>query len=187
VKRDRIVVLAILGLGIGATGFAGWFRWSQGHRAQEFWGAEVSQRIRFAKEVELIWLESPLVDVSGAHLLQAGTPAADVMSIDGDQWSVLRRADIASARGLIHARQALIQDATFRWIAQSPASDSHWTHAMVLGDADSDADRVILLFDLANANEGFVRELKAKEKIQLTIPQGFQSFFSEQGNPDPKG
>lgn len=185
VKRDRAVILVILGLAVFATVFATWFRWSQGHRAQEYWGVDVARQIRFAPKVELIWLDSPVFSGRPATS-QAGMAAAstsDTLMIDGIRWNILKRTDITKARGLVHARQSLIQDATFQWDETTWGPDSSWTHALAISDTAGES--ITLLFDLGDPTEGFVREQNSQEKIQLTIPQGFKTFFSEQGDPEP--
>ncbi len=173
-KRDRILLLLILALAVVATVFAAWFRWSQGHRALDFWGAERAQQIRFAESIELLWLESPLVDAASRRNLSViGT-----LTIDGVKWRVDQRRDITAARGLVHARQALIQDATFVWDDYALSPESAWTHALVFHTAGK--DDVVLLFDLFEHSAGYVRELGGSEKLPLTIPQGFKTFFDEQ-------
>ena len=173
-KRDRILILIILALAVAATVFAGWFRWSQGHRALGFWGADLASRIRFAKSIELLWLDSPLVDAASPEDL----PAIDTLTIDGVKWRIHRRRDITDSRGLVHARQALIQDATYVWDNDALGPKSAWTHALVFQAAGQ--NDVILLFDLFEDSAGCVRELGGTEKLPLTIPQGFETFFAEQ-------
>ena len=184
-KRDRVVILMILGLALAATLFAGWFRWSQGHLAKAYWGVEVAQRIRFAPQVELIWLGSPVYSMPPRPGLSQRAPVdsiKDDMTIDGTLWTILKRADITQAPGLVHLRQSLIQDATFLWDEPMLGPDSAWSHALVIRGDDGEA--VTLLFDLDAATEGFIREQDSQEKIRLTIPQGFKTFFSEQGAPE---
>ena len=187
-KRDRIVILLILGLALCATFFAAWFRWSQGYRALAYLGTEVSQKIRFAEKVELLWLESPIFGTpnpAGMPNLTSGTNASEsnraTILIDGVQWLVMKRRNISDARGLVHARQSLIQDATYRWDDEPWGPDSSWTHAVVYSGKDLDAP-VTLLFDLTQRTEGYVRKLEGTQKQRLTIPQGFRTFFAEQGN-----
>ena len=173
-KRDRILILIILAIAVAAAVFAGWFRWSQGHRAMDFLGADLARQIRFAESIGLLWLDSPLVDaVSREDLL-----AIDTLTIDGVKWRVHQRRDITHSRGLVHARQALIQDATYVWGNYALDPESAWTHALVFHTAGK--DDVVLLFDLFEHSAGYVRELGGMEKLPLTIPQGFKTFFAEQ-------
>jgi hypothetical protein len=78
----------------------------------------------------------------------------------------------------VHARQALIQDATYVWDNYALGPESAWTHALVFHTADK--EDVVLLFDLFEYSEGYARELGGMEKLPLTIPQGFKTFFAEQ-------
>lgn len=184
-KRDRIVIFLILSLALCATLFAAWFRWSQGYRALEYLGTDVSQQIRFSENVELVWLESPIfTGMPGRpNAPQAANSAAqDTMFIDGVKWLVVKRANISDARGLVHARQSLIQDATYRWNDEAWGPDSSWTHAVIYSSKDQ-GEPITLLFDLALNTEGYVRALDGTEKKRLTIPQGFRTFFAEQGEP----
>ena len=173
-KRDRILILIILALAVVASVFAGWFRWSQGHRALDFWGADLARQVRFAKSIELLWLESPLVDAANGE----GVSAIDTLTIDGVKWRVHQRCDITDTRGLVHARQALIQDATYVWDNHALGRESAWTHALVFHTANE--NDVVVLFDLFEHSTGYVRELGGREKLPLTLPQGFQTFFAEQ-------
>ena len=173
-KRDRILILIILTLAVAAAVFAGWFRWSQGHRALDFWGADLASQIRFAESIELLWLESPLVDAARRE----DSSAIDTVTIDGVKWRVHHRRDITDARGLVHARQALIQDATYLWDDESLTAASAWTHALVFHSVGK--NDAVLLFDLFENSAGYLRELSGTEKLQLTIPQGFETFFAEQ-------
>lgn len=150
----------------------------------EYLGTEVSQQIRFADGVELLWLESPLL---GTPIKTTGARRApdlagpDTIVVDGTTWLIRKRANISDARGLVHARQSLIQDATYQWNEEQLGPDSSWTHALVYTSTENEP--VTLLFDLGLHTEGYVREIGGTEKRQLTIPQGFRTFFAEQGNP----
>jgi hypothetical protein len=173
-KRDRVLILIILAFAVAATVFAGWFRWSQGHRALDFWGADLASQIRFAESIELLWLESPLVDAASSE----DSSAIDAVTIDGVKWRVHHRRDITDARGLVHARQALIEDATYLWDNHAMGLESAWTHALVFHSVGK--NDAVLLFDLFEHSAGYVREMGGTEKLQLTIPQGFETFFAEQ-------
>ncbi len=173
-KRDRILIMLILAIAVAATVFAAWFRWSQGRRALEYWGADDARQIRFAMSVDLLWLDAPLANAKK----QADPSARDAITVDAVTWQVFQRRDITSARGLVHARQALIQDATYLWDDDTLGPEAAWTHALVFRSAGE--DDVVLLFDFSEDAAGYVRELGGVEKLRLTIPQGFKTFFAEQ-------
>ncbi len=176
-NRGRIVIFVILGLAIGATVFAAWFRWSQGHRVLEFLGPTACQQIRMAPKVELIWIEPPQFGTAPRQRVSAD----ESISINGIVHRVLGRADISSVRGLIHARQSLVQDATYRWNEPpSPSLSSEWSHALIFSDPANATNSTVLLFDLSSDDWGLVRQLEGSEALRLTIPGGFRTFFSEQ-------
>lgn len=88
------IVGGMLGLGVALAVFALWYQWAQTRRCLAFYGGEAAHRIQVAPRVEL-WR----LDPSGVAV----------------RPEPVRRADISKARGLVHLRHGLVEDANFAW------------------------------------------------------------------------
>lgn len=84
----------MLALGAALAVFAVWFQWGQTRRCLAFYGSEAAHRIQLAPRVELWRLE----------------PSGPVVRPDEE-----RRTDVSHARGLVHLRRGLVEDANFIW------------------------------------------------------------------------
>jgi hypothetical protein len=92
-RGTRLVIgLVLLGLAAAATGI--WFQRQQTRRCLAFYGSHASRQISAASTVEL-WTLGP---GSGPGRLR-----------------VLERRDVSQARGLVHLRRGLVEDANFLW------------------------------------------------------------------------
>jgi len=86
------LVLGMLAVGLLLALFAVWFQWRQTRRCLDFYGPLAARHIQSAPRVEL-W------------------------ELDGRPDTPGRRIDITSARGLVHLRRGLVEDANFTWPA----------------------------------------------------------------------
>lgn len=89
-----MLVVTLLLLAVGLALFAVWFQWSQTRRCLAFYGVEAARSIQSAPRVEL-WR------------LQCDAASGRVRALD--------RIDISAARGLVHLRRGLVEDANFNW------------------------------------------------------------------------
>lgn len=119
----------MLGLGLTAAGLGIWFQWQQTRRCLDFYGVEAAGRISRAPRVEL-WSLKPSGD--GGH---TGRLAAT------------QRRDISTAKGLVHLRRGLVEDANFMWSKPSggdqPLPDAAWDIALVFADESGDQGIVL--------------------------------------------
>lgn len=99
----KLVVLAIVCLGVCLAAFALWYQRGQTRRCLDFYGSAIARRIQVAPRVEL-WRIDPTA--------AAGEPSAS------------RRQDISHARGVVHLRRGLVEDASFAWDRPPPDTDS---------------------------------------------------------------
>ncbi len=106
--RGKLAVLTMFALALAAATFAWSWNVSRGKRALEFYGPEAAHLIRTAPQVEIL-------------LVAARTPEPEEELVDG--LAVNRKIDISKAPGLIHARTALLDDASYDWNAK-PLSQS---------------------------------------------------------------
>lgn len=132
------LVVGLLVLGLTAAGVGIWFQWQQTRRCLEFYGVEAAGQISRAPRVEL-WSLRPRVD-------------------DGHTGRLLttQQRDISAAKGLVHLRRGLVEDANFIWSkppgGDQPLPDAAWDVALVFAD-DLDAARVVLAVALGSDTE----------------------------------
>jgi hypothetical protein len=154
-NRGTILVTLLVAAGLAAAIAAVWNQYSQTHRALKFWGAEVAQLIETATTVELIDLAARRARDTGGATDSPYPPPLD----------------ISRARGLIHFRRSLLEDANFDWTAKVDIVPDHeWDYAVLFLD---NVDRVTVLFDL---DRGVV---DAAVLIPKTA-RGIEEFFAEQ-------
>lgn len=126
------LVVGLVGLAAALAVFAVWFQWNQTRRCLEFYGPAVARSVQAAPRVELWTLQ---VDAAGRQLV-----ARD-------------RIDVSAARGLVHLRRGLVEDANFDW--QSPSADrrspADWDAALAFFAAGPAEPPAVLAFDLDEA------------------------------------
>jgi hypothetical protein len=107
----------MLAVGLMLALFAVWFQWRQTRRCLDFYGPLAARHIQSAPRVEF-W------EFDGSPGKNPDKPA--------------RRIDITSARGLVHLRRGLVEDANFTWPAlpsQAP-EEAAWDVALAFFEAD---------------------------------------------------
>jgi hypothetical protein len=162
VNRGKLAVVAMLLVAVGLAAYALWFNIQRGQRSLEFWGREGARRIQQARQVELLWLV-PAND---------GAAEGERLTIGGTMYSVARRKDISQARGLIHARTALLDDHSYVWNEQDSEGGGEYELAARFV-ADGGATTVAFDFQrrlIAHVEAG--REQVAAAKIA----RGWQSY-----------
>jgi hypothetical protein len=130
--RGKLVILFIFGLSAVMGGYAWWHHFNQGRKCLELWGGEAAALIRYAPVVEAIKFGS------------GGEEPGNSLQIAGKSISIEQRADVSGTPGLVHARQALIEDASFVWkhyVANEPVE---WTYGMRFIDGEQS---VTIAFD----------------------------------------
>jgi hypothetical protein len=190
----KIVVIGVFVVALAAASFALWWNINRARRSLEFWGKDAVRLIQHGKAVELLELQ-PAETPANSLADQPSTaenPAAEIRYQDRP-LVVKRRLDLSQARGLVHARHALTDDASFVWDdAVNASQPATWDYAIrfsqtpaaTSGDASSPgdssaADEVLLLLDLENrrlANVHGRREVTVIPKIS----EGWQIFLAKQ-------
>lgn len=159
-NRGKLAVLSMLLVAVALAAFALWWNVASGRRTLEFWGQEGGARIIAPKaKVELLWLEPAASDAQSERL-----------SIGGRSYAVVRKGEITGARGLVHARHALLEDASFEWDAATPAGD--YTVAARFRDAGG---TTTVAFDFEREQLAYV-ESGAEKKGAAKIMAGWQTF-----------
>lgn len=125
------IVIGLLLLAVALAAFAVWFQWRQTRRCLRFYGPAVARAIQAAPRVEL-WRIA--VDPVTGRLVTT------------------ERRDISKAKGLVHLRRGLVEDANFAW---EPTGDGRLPVAswdVALAFLDETAGRpVVLACDLDDA------------------------------------
>jgi len=110
--RGKIAVLSMFALAIGAATFAWFWNYRRGERCLAFYGSEAATLIRTAPRVEILEVD----------------PA--------DSLTIARRIDISHAPGLLNARAALLDDASFQWNVQPRPSTTKPTRLLCFANSD---------------------------------------------------
>jgi hypothetical protein len=129
VAGGRGLVLGLLGLALALAVFAVWFQWRQTRRCLAFYGADAARAIQGAPRTELWKLA---VDSASGRVVAT------------------EQRDISSARGLVHLRRGLVEDANFAWGsgAAGPLAPGDWDEALAFYSDPAKAPVAIVAFDL---------------------------------------
>ncbi|MCA9120874.1 MAG: hypothetical protein H6822_31730 [Planctomycetaceae bacterium] len=130
-NQGKLIIVFIFGLSAVMGGYAWWHHYTQGRRCVEFWGAKNGESIRYSPRVEVL------------KLTPAVTTDADLVQIGDDSYSIVCQRDITATPGLVHARQALIEDASYIWEAEINGHDD-WHYVLQFTD---DQKQVRVAFD----------------------------------------
>lgn len=118
------LVAGMVALGVALAAFAVLWQWGQTRRCLSFYGSEAAHRIQSAPRVELWRLD----------------PAARIPPPDD------ARTDISQARGLVHLRHGLVEDANFAWDVQpGPGPAPAFALAFFERGAGAEAATVLLV------------------------------------------
>lgn len=151
VHSGQLVVAGILFAAIAAGSVSVWYQWSQGREAIAYFGSQPAYDIRHASHVEWKQIEQQEVKASNST-------------------------DISKVAGLVHFRQALIEDTSYEGQVPLEQAKPVWQYAVFFRDSQSDAP-TRLLFDLENAWIG----LPDKDTVLAAKPiaAGLRRFFED--------
>lgn len=119
-NRGILVIALILLMGIIGGSAAVWFHHSRQHRALDFWGIDAATIIRHAEKVE----------VSKQKKLAKDDPQTNVIHLNGARYWPVETKEITTLPGLLHARHALIEDASFDWQPDPTNCKPKWEYAI---------------------------------------------------------
>lgn len=126
-RPGSLLVVTLMLLGLAAASFAIWYQRAQTRRCLDFYGPEVARRVTKAPRVE-VWTLAP-----------ADRPGR-LMAID--------RRDVSTARGIVHLRRGLVEDAGFDWAVAGPAGRlpaDAWDYAFVFSDPSTEGQAAIVV------------------------------------------
>ncbi len=163
----KLVIIGILAVALAAAGISWWFRFHTTHRAAEFWGPEAAQLIRDAPTVMLSTFSTPVT-----------TQSTKIVSpVRGDYGAEPQvRHNVTSAKGLVHLRNALLEDQSFNWPSQPTSPFMQWEQALIFSDSNMGRSVYVL----------FSPELKLVASVETnrtlsyeTISEGVAEMFAE--------
>jgi hypothetical protein len=143
--RGKLAVLLILLVAAAMAGGAWWWNYHRGRRCLALYGSEAAYLIRTAPLVELIDAETG------------------------------KTTDISRAAGLVHARTALLDDASYEWEATATAQGDEF-HAVRFTRG---ARHVTLRFS-ARDNSLFVGESGRGAMFDQKTADGWRAFIERQ-------
>ena len=159
-NRGKLAVLSILALAVALAGFGLWWNVTGGQRTLEFWGREAGARIIDPEaKVELLWLAP------------ADPASQERLDIDGRSFTVTAQADVTGARGLVHARHSLLEDASFDWGTPAVEISDYALAVRFRGDGGT----TTVAFDFAHEQVVCVESGHAA-KVAPKIAAGWKTF-----------
>ena len=163
------LVFGLVILGIALASFAIWFQRHQTRRCLELYGSSVARRIQTAPRVEL-W--EPLPGSDPGNTGGIGEPAP--------RFGAARRFDVSRARGLVHLRRGLVEDANFDWNNSGPSGP--WDAALAFYDGPDDAEpAAVLAFDFDSAG-GTLTLLGGGKPVGLgRLEKGLRAWLATAG------
>jgi len=163
----KLVIIGILTVALASAGISWWFRYSATHRAVRFWGSNAAQLIRDAPTVELY---------EAARL----PDSAYKEGLSKSYLDVADGRDISHAPGLVHLRNALLEDQSFDWPPNNDYRPTNWGWILVFRGTEPnevaalfftrdwlytdslDHDEMLSTEPIASGLEKFVDELRSR-------------------------
>lgn len=108
--QGKFVIIAMVAVGLGLSGFAWWARYQGSRQVLTVWGPDAVVAIRQGKEVELLRLSDEATEQQ----------STESMKIRDLEVHVQSTTDITEVPGLIHARHHLIHQKGFGWDEPRP-------------------------------------------------------------------
>jgi hypothetical protein len=173
--RAIVVLLVVLGAALAAVNV--WFRYSATGQIHEQWGTKAMLRIAESPQAELWEL--------------AEAPDASAMSVEDDDiaignrtYRIHKRSDLTRARGFVHLRNSLGQDASYAFACDlAPPNEWRWAIAFFDGDRASRDARTVVLFDADVRWAALAVPIGEANAVELSdkTAAGIKIFLNEQG------
>jgi hypothetical protein len=169
-NRGKLAVLAMFAVALAAAMFAWWWNYSRRQQCLAFYGPQAALLIRTAEDVELIEL-APDSD-------QSAVGSVDRLTVGDRAYLIKRITTIGQAKGLIHARTSILDDASFIWDAAPDDCAGQVPYAIRFTDYATDA-RATVAFDFGCQRLWYVDQQKSARLIPK-VAQGWESFLKRQ-------
>ena len=176
-SSGKLLILAMVAVGLAAAGASWWFRYTATHQAAAFWGPEAARLIRDAHKIVLCRVAANDKDTDSS--------ADEILLPDDTARRVVDRRDVSAAPGITHLRNALLEDRSFRWPATSAISPVHWQWCLVFHDTS--VDQVVYVWFSPDLNLA-THSLAAPDSPHVVscepITGGLAEFFADQFSTD---
>ena len=185
--RGKWVILTVMGISVAAALFAVWFNHRLTHRTTAAFRPDVIRLIAGKNKVELLELDGFGERVGGDD---SSPETSQTVTVHGKRLRIVSVRDISEAAGLIHARYALRQDASFDWAASADDRISSaefvpsWDCALRFSDAHGQA---LLIVDTLGGLL-HVEPIGADVVMSEKLRGGLRIYIDEQlgnGNKNP--
>lgn len=178
-NRGKLLILLMIAAGVVAGGLKIWKQHHHMDKVLENLSPEVARLIAQAPRAEL--LQVRLIPKSDSPL------EGDHLPIEGNDFQIVARKDIASSKGFIDVRDRLVDDASYNaWKVKLDPSPKFWQYVLVFTEGDQHAR---LAFEFADGGIALVKLLDdGPYFIANPIADGLKSFFEAQfeNQPQPK-
>jgi hypothetical protein len=143
------------------------FRYNATHRAAELWGPQVAQLIRDAPIVEFRKITPPL---------EGALPARESGELE-QRLGGPELINITNAAGLVHLRNALVEDRSFDWSPAAAKPNDRWQWVLTFRD-DSSRSGATLIF---SPDADRVVSLERADRVVSSEPiaKGLREMFAE--------
>ena len=171
--QGKYVIIFIFGTALAAAVFAWTFQYMRGRHILELWGVDNARLIRVeGKSVTLLELADDPREANN----EEEALSQETFEIDGQEFFVEESRDVSEVRGLIHARQALIEDGSFQWDQPRGDCQAQWQYVLQFADGDRTAT---VLFD-THCRRARLWKTDREAAITPKVFDGWLKFLSEQ-------
>lgn len=169
-SRGKYAVLGILLLAFAMAAFAWTWNFEQSLRCLDLYGGQAARLIRTAPIVELLEITSQPPEDNAA--------ATTTLDIAGVPMTITKRIDISHAPGLLNARTALIDDASFDWTDQPVESEDSGRAVIRFSDGSQET---LLYLNFANRRLMVLPEGRTARLVPKAA-SGWHSFVTRQAS-----
>ncbi len=164
-NSGKWLIAFIFGTALVMAIFAWSFQFLRGRRVLELYGADSARLIRVeAEKVELLRLGEAAADAS-----------RETLEINHQRYVVEDTLDISRAQGLIHARQALIEDSSYDWDRDAKDCVPNWSFALRFSHGDAHATAAIDV----DCRRLMIAETSSSAPLAEHFQKGLQTFVDE--------
>jgi hypothetical protein len=158
------LILFIFGTALAMAIFAWSFQYLRGRRVLELYGVDAARLIRVdADRIELLQLD-------------ASSTSNEFVKIGDQELPVVETIEISRVRGILHARQALIEDSSYDWNRSLADCTPNWVYVLRFSHGDRHASAAID----TNCRRLRLLETNAEAPLAEHLVRGMQTFVDEQ-------
>lgn len=139
-RRGIYAVITMIGLAVAMSAFAWWWNLQRGAQCVQFWGPQAARQIRLAEQVHVYQLTDAAVEKDPTDDKQSQLDCGSF------QLRIEKEQEITGLRGLVHARNSLLEDTSFQWREQLPA-EPRWQYALRWTEGETHVTALFALED----------------------------------------